>query len=667
MAPPTPAPSTTPSSSSGFGRLEAVASKRKEWAALPLRSKIDLLEQVLHAMTRDLSYDDYKAAGWSGTAMMGYRVALPPTNPDDKVPEDDGEAEYESESQTLSFVIMIMKNVRDVLFCLKVREGLEKVPHALAKAGLRTRTAVNGQIVVRTFPSIPGEKSGLMGHCKGEVWLDPQQVRRESDVQTFARTDGDGRSDDGNNTSTEDGGLMIVLGAGNQASLTPVDILHGLFVKNCVVYVKQHPLRGYMNELTLRMFRPLVERGYLDLEAHTTNERSSALVYHPAVTAVHLTGGKATHDAIVWGATEEERRQNIARGTPKLKAAMTSELGAVSPWIVVPARYTNKAMKTQAKVIAFWINNNASCNCNAPKCLVVADDWDQKEEFLSIVERSLTRHRLPVAYYPGIEQRWNELAARYNGTTGTGRLLESTSGLGIEERHLSAPLLSDRPLLLPYLLISLDVDLRTDAGREAAKAEYAFRTEPFAPVYTVATLKGTSQRGLDQFGRTASTFCNDYLFGTLSGTVTVPPGLLADPSVQRLIADLRYGSLGINGFGGLIYMAQSSGLWGAYPGEKLDNVQSGIGSIGNSLGIPHVQKFVLESPIVHFTHGSLKRDLRTEQKVVQAAVRFGINGSISNLVKLMSTVIGVDLIKVAVLTMSVLVAAAAAYAASRAE
>lgn len=52
---------------------------------------------------------------------------------------------------------------------------------------------------------------------------------------------------------------------------------------------------------------------------------------------VHITGGIHTHDALVWGADPVLREQNRAAGTPVLKAKMVSELGAITPYIVVPS------------------------------------------------------------------------------------------------------------------------------------------------------------------------------------------------------------------------------------------------------------------------------------------------------------------------------------------
>jgi hypothetical protein len=593
-----------------FSRLEAVASKSKEWANLAVSTKLELLEELIKTMTT-MGFEPHKELGEEAAISMG----IPPTT---------DEGRYESRLQTIIFVSTVKNHLSGLQQAYKIRNG-ERPPKGVSD--LEIRKAINGQICVKTFPVLSQDKMGPMGSSSGEVWMDPEFVKEKEDVKPFSFE------------SFESGGLMVVLGAGNQGMLEVNDVLYGLFVRNCVVYLKHHQQRAYMDTMTSALFATLIKRGYFDAELHTTVERSAALVSHPSVAAVHLTGGKQTHDAIVWGNDIKERASNLQKKTPKLKATMTSELGAVSPWIVVPGEYTEKELQAQVKMIAFWIHNNASCNCNAPK-VVVLSDWPQKDRLLQIVESELTGHSLPVAYYTGIKERWTNYQMEYPEA----KLLHSKSGLGIEERELFAPAVSKEPCLLPYIQIEIDVDLTSVQGRKAAQNEYAFLTEPFAPVYTIATLKGTDSLG--SFCSTASTFCNNFLFGSLSGSVTVPPALLSSGEVQQLIADLKYGGIGVNAWGGSTYGAVTGG-WGAFPGESLNNVESGIGRIHNVLFLPHFQKFVLTCPIISPAHNSLKADWRKEGNLMEAVGKFILHPGFSSLIGILSAVTGIDLIKTA--------------------
>jgi acyl-CoA reductase-like NAD-dependent aldehyde dehydrogenase len=417
-----------------------------------------------------------------------------------------------------------------------------------------------------------------------------------------------------------------------------------------------------MEPLIRQLFEPLIRRGYVDFECHTTNERAAALVHHPLVTAVHLTGGKATHDAIVWGADPKQQKRNKESNTPTLKAEMTSELGAVSPWIVVPAKYTTAQLKDQAGMLAFMMHTNASCNCNAPKMIVVSETWDQKYEFLKIIETSLAENILPVPYYPGATQRWQTFRDQYPQA----KRIDSTTGLGVKERQLSKPLLSSskeaEATLLPHLVIDLSIDLTTEQGRESAKQEYAVNNEPFCPVYMVARMQHTET--LESFCETAAIFCNDYVFGSLSGTVTVKPELQSTDAYQHLIANLKYGSIGVNIWGGFCY-ASNEGGWGAFPGESLANVESGTGRINNVLGFAGFEKFVMTSPIVSLTHPKLETNLKKQTNILRAVNKFTIAPGVGPIVQLISAVIGIDLVTASLAVGGAALASVAAYLFSR--
>jgi len=621
----------------GFDRLERVSEKRSEWTTLPVKEKLALLEEILHIFTQDLKYEDWKNHGKKTALMMGFDV-------------DTIEGNCEAEQQTVSSILLIKNYIDCVILAYKIRAGITSPPKLLTKGNFKTRKAKNGQIVVQTFPSLPGDSMSVLSQYKGEVWMNLSKIQNESQVVAF----------DFKNAWDEaagDGGLMIVLGTGNHVFLTYIDILHGLFIRNHVVYMKQHPIRTYANDFLSKLYAPLISKGYLSIESHTTIERSSALVYHPDVDAIHLTGGKATHDALVWGADPKERECNLKAKEPKLSATVTSELGAVSPWVVVPGNYKNNELKSQAAMIAKYIHNNASCNCNSPKCVIVADDWDQKNEFLKIIEDELVGHPAPVAYYPNIEKRWENFANRYPES----KRLESNTDMGVKERNLSGGGTNEKPLLLPYLQIEIMVDLETDVGREAASKEYVFGNEPFAPMYTIATLHGTSQKDIPKFGQTSSTFCNEYLFGTLSGSISTPESIYNDEGVQSLVADLKYGSICVNNWAGINYFAMNYGFWGAFPGEVIEDVESGIGRIGNIIGIPYVEKFVLISPIDPTPADRLNTDYKKEQRVAEALSRYFLNSSVGNLISMLSAVLGINLISTGVACMSLGVACLAYY------
>lgn len=620
----------------GFRRLQEVSSNRSKWATLPITEKLDILEEIEALMVREMDYEDFIASGKKGAEMRGYDV------------DNTVEGEFAAAYETLIFTLNAKKEVDDMIKAYKIRAGLSEPPKKLTKGNFETRKAINGQVVTKTFPITPDDHRGFYGHFQCEVWMDSSKIQDESQVEAFAFEKA------WEDAVGKEGGLMIVLGAGNQPMLSFVDIMHAMYIRNFVVYFKQHPIRRYMNDLFERIYAPLITRGYLAVEAHSTNERCAALIYHPDVDALHMTGGKATHDLLVWGLDSEQREHNLKANNPKLKN-VTSELGAITPWVIVPGKYTKAEMKSQAGILANFVKYNASCNCNAPKCVVVAEDWDQKEEFLQMIEDELANAPLPVAYYPNVEKRWKSFSDQYPDC----KKIESKTGLGVVERKLRAGGLNDKPLLLPYLKIETAVDLETVSGKESASKEFAFKNEPFAPVLTFVTLQGTSQKNAMKFSKLASLFCNDYLFGSLSGTITAPPSILDDDSVQTLVAEMKYGCLCINNWSGLGYVFANTGMWGAFPGETLDAVESGIGKVGNTIAIPHFEKLVVSSPIVHVTHMTIKKDLKKEKNISEATTKYALNSSVSNLMKLIGAVLGVDLLKVGLACTSVVVASCA--------
>ncbi|UCG40275.1 MAG: NAD-dependent aldehyde dehydrogenase, partial [Acidimicrobiia bacterium] len=63
----------------------------------------------------------------------------------------------------------------------------------------------------------------------------------------------------------------------------------------------------------------------------------------------------------------------------------------------------------------------------------------------------------------------------------------------------------------------------------------------------------------------------------------------------QAIADLRYGSIGLNVWAGLAY-ALATTTWGAHPGHPRNDIQTGTGSVHNSYMFTRPQKSVVRAP-----------------------------------------------------------------------
>ena len=66
-------------------------------------------------------------------------------------------------------------------------------------------------------------------------------------------------------------------------------------------------------------------------------------------------------------------------------------------------------------------------------------------------------------------------------------------------------------------------------------------------------------------------------------------------SVDRAVADLRYGSIGVNVWHALSF-AMGSTSWGAYPGHARTDIQSGTGVVGNTAMFDRPQKSIVRGP-----------------------------------------------------------------------
>lgn len=74
---------------------------------------------------------------------------------------------------------------------------------------------------------------------------------------------------------------------------------------------------------------------------------------------------------------QEEAAERAAANRPVLQAPMTSELGNITPVVIVPGAWAPKDLRTAAQLVAFNMADNAGCNCLSPKVVVLAEDWPQ--------------------------------------------------------------------------------------------------------------------------------------------------------------------------------------------------------------------------------------------------------------------------------------------------
>jgi hypothetical protein len=354
------------------------------------------------------------------------------------------------------------------------------------------------------------------------------------------------------------GGVALVLGAGNVTGLAAADCISQIFEHGRAVLLKLHPLHAPLAPVLEAALGPLVEAGLLVIVVGGVEVAREALAA-PGLGHVHLTGGTAAFEALVWGGP---RRDGLApqfgQGSDRRAAlSITCELGNISPWIVVPGRYTPRQLTTQADMVAASIVNNTSFNCIATKLVVTAASWEQRETFLELVQRRLESVPARPAWYPGATATWAEITGQAPTADGT----------------------------LPWVF-------RT--GVDPDHDPRCIEREWFVPVVAEIPLAADS---LAAFGVQVESLLA-RLPGSLAANVTVPPTLspAEHARVERLIDGMRFGVVAVNIWSALAY-SLGSVPWGGYPGGTLVDPKSGIGRVHDPLFLPTVHNTILRGPL----------------------------------------------------------------------
>ena len=485
--------------------LEAGAAR---WAALDLPGRRELLASLLCTVAA-------QSADW--VAVAARYKGLPADSP--LVGEEWLSGPYA--------VLTAVRALTDTLQALEV--GRNPVD------GFPIGAAPGGRLSIQVLPHNVFDRLLLNGFS-AQVWTRPrvtaEQVRDDAGL--------------GQRGPASAAGVGVVLGAGNISSIPPLDVLYELFAHNRVSVLKLNPVTDPLLPVFRLAFAPLLDAGFLRIVSGGAEE-GRYLVHSDRVQHVHITGSVGSHDAIVFGRGVEgaARRALVQRGAaePLLGTPISSELGGVSPIIVVPGRWSKADLRFQAEHVATQRLHNGGYNCIAGQAVILSSDWPQREAFLAELRTALSRAPQRPAYYPGSDLRVSSAKAAYPQaeSLGRGRLL---------------------------------VQVPPTVGEKALTTEY------FAPVLAVTQVPGT---GLG-FLRAAVAVANETFAGTLGVNVLAHPRTLraAGESFDRELARLEYGAIAVNTWTGFAFLTARA-TWGAFPGHPLTDVQSGIGIVHNAL------------------------------------------------------------------------------------
>lgn len=559
---PEPPPAVPPTPLDEIDRkVDRLAANKDAWVKTDLPKRIALLEACIRATTEI-------AEAWVAEACRAKGIR---------------EGTQTAGEEWLGGPVTTVRNMR--LFVEALEQGGAPRPPKLT-------TRADGQVVAEVFPANAMDKV-MMGGISAEVWIEKGKPPTQGRIYREKRAG-----------EKQTGKVALVLGAGNVASIGPMDALYKLFVEDEVVLLKTNPVNAYLGRFIERSLAPLAEQGFFAL-VHGGAEVGAHLVSHPKIDTLHMTGSDRTHDAIVYGPDPEEQKRRKAEKKPLVDKPISSELGAVTPVLVVPGPWSDDDMAFQARHVAAMVANNGSFNCNAAKAIVVAKGWALKDRFLAEVRSALARTKARKAYYPGAEARYRGFLEHY----------PEAKKLGDGGDHI-----------VPWTTIP---------AVPPVKGEYALTNEAFCGVLAEVELDA---HDAVSFLDAAVPFANDTMWGTLSCILLVHPSTEADHKdrIDRALAELRYGGIGYNVWAGVIYGLVVT-TWGAFPGHPLEDIQSGRGVVHNAYLFDHPEKSIVRGPFRMFPTPLWFADHRTQADTAKALFEMEVRPSWLRLPKLVAS------------------------------
>lgn len=535
---------------------------KQEWAALDIGERIELLEQMREGVVEVA--EDWVRASVEAKGMT-FGTA------------EEGEEWMEGPATTLRNIMLLITSLRDI-----EEYGVPQLPKPAF-------TRPDGQVVAPVLPANVWDKLLFQGFT-AEVWMQPGvTLENLSENQAAFYRD-----------KAPKGRVALVLGAGNVASIGPMDALYKLFVEGQVALLKMNPVNEYLGPFIDQAFAALRERGFFRV-VYGGAEEGDYLCRHEQVEEIHITGSDKTHDAIVFGVGEEGSRRK-AEAEPRNRKRLTCELGNVSPVIIVPGPWSQKDLDFHGLNLATSVVNNAGFNCSATRVIIQHEQWDKREALLASLRKAFQQAEDRRPYYPGSEERQQLFLEHHPDADEFG-----TKGEG----HV--------PWTLIHHLDPSDPD------------EICFNTESWCGQTSEVALPADS---VVEYIDRAVEFCNERVWGTLNCSIFVHPKSLKDPkvaaAVDRAIANLRYGGIAVNHWAGLNF-ALVTPTWGAFPGHTTDDIRSGRGVVHNTYMFDRPQKSVVRGPFRVFPKPAWFIDHKTAAEVGRKMTYFNADPSLARL------------------------------------
>ena len=512
--------------------VDTLYERRDQWVTLPLGDKIALLQQVHHLILEG-------AQAQVDDAMKAKGLPL-----DSPLASEDWLSGPYANGRVVGTLITALQSL--------LSDDHTGVTHRDA------RLLPNGQVAVTVFPKSLTDRILLFGF-HGEVRLLPGVGLDDWEERT-ARV---------YRHPPERGKVALVLGAGNVASIGLLDMIHKLYLEAQVCILKFNPVNEYLEPHYRKILAPLIDEGYVRLTRGGAKV-GEFLCQHPQIEEIHITGSSHTHDLIVYGAGEDGALRK-AKDEPICDKRITSELGNVSPVIIVPGSWTERELRFHAANIATMMYNNSGFNCNAARVIITQRDWPQRRALLDAIRDHLSRLDARPAYYPGAKDRLARFVDSHDGA-------EMIRTHGIDKVEGAIPV---------GLIVEVD---------SANEEHLCFQEEAFCALAATTSLDASD---VPSFLREATRFANDVVWGTLNATILIDPRTAQThmQALEKSIDELHYGSVCVNHWPALSYGLGGT-TWGAYPGHTPQDIRSGIGVVHNTFLIEDVEKTVIRGPFV---------------------------------------------------------------------
>lgn len=393
-------------------------------------------------------------------------------------------------------------------------------------------------------------------------------------------------------------GMVAVLGAGNFEACS--DVLFNLFIRGNVCIIKSHPCNALSADfLSAAALSSLARDGYVGLCTGGV-EMSNAILNHPLTVSWMMTGGCMTYDAITWG------KDGKKRGVKQLDKPCHAELGAASPYIVVPGEWSEKELVAQAHLLVGYKNFNTGHICASPQIIILDRNWPLAQRFVDHVVQAAAQLPAVAPYYAGAESRLR----------------------ACQEHCPSAQKIQNG------FIIVHDVDAEGGGG------DYMMKNELFAPGFGFKFVEGNNDAAA--FFSKVVPLVNEQCFGSLSLSIAIDPRTragLGKKAFDEILCDIQWGTVGVNVWAA--YMnGNSLGTWGAPPGRHSDeDIQSGKGLMGNALLFNNVSKSTIEGQWCDPMLATLVTPSAKAKSVIRAAANLVVQQSVGALVRTLAAVL----------------------------